>query len=791
MTGKTHTERVKAAQGFVARWRGRGQEKSDTHQFWMDLLGSVLGLDDLTTAIHFEARTSGAGWVDAVIPDAKTFIEQKSLGVDLDQPELRQGRMVTPFQQAKKYADEQRYSQRPKTIVVCNFGEFRIYDLDRENPEDDFDSFLLGELPDQLHLLQFLVDPQAKRQRREEKVSLDAGALIGKLYNLLEAQYLDPESEDAKHSLNVLCVRLVFCLFAEDSGIFPKNALYRYLSDVPTRELRNALIRLFRQLDTPFDERDPYDQGLFAQLPYVNGGIFRQTDIEIPNFTEEIRTLLLDEISGETDWSQISPTIFGGVFESTLNPQTRHDGGMHYTSPENIHRVIDPLFLDDLKDELEHIIQDPGVGAVKRRNNLKRFHDKIAGLTFLDPACGSGNFLTETYISLRRLENKVLTELAHSQTSLDFGEVFSPTKVSISQFYGIEVNDFAVSVAQTALWIAKLQADAETEILTSGNIDNLPLTDAAHIALGNALTEDWEAVLPAGDCAYVMGNPPFLGARNQSKEQKADLQHALKSAGATKNLGNIDYVGGWYAKAAAYMGDEKIRCAFVSTNSVTQGEQVANLWAPLWEQGIRIDFAHDTFRWKNEAEDQAAVFCVIIGFSKLRGPKTLFHYPTADGEAEVSHPESINAYLRDAPEVFVWSRTIPLSDVPKIGIGNKPIDGGSYLFKPAEKDDFLAEEPKAEKFFHRWYGSQEFIKGVERWVLWLGETTPAELQSMPKVLERVRAVKEYREASKSAPTRKIAATPTRFHVENSPENDSLLVPRVSSERRKRVPIGVR
>lgn len=742
-----------------------------------------------TTALHFESRTSGAGWIDVVVPDAKTFIEQKSLGIDMDKPEPRQGTMVTPYQQAKRYADQQRNSKRPDYIVICNFGEFRIHHLDDDFPETEYESFKLEELPEQLHLLDFLVNPQAQRARREQKASLQAGELIGKLYKLLREQYVDPDSAASQHALNVLCVRLVFCLFAEDAGIFPKNAVLNYLAPFNASALRLALKRLFIQLDTPLDQRDPYDEQALAVMPYVNGGLFTGTDVEIPNFTDEIRELLITELSADTDWSHISPTIFGGVFESTLNPETRHQGGMHYTSPENIHKVIDPLFLDGLTDELTDIINEPGVGVVKRRNNLKRYHDKLAGLTFFDPACGSGNFLTETYISLRRLENKVLSELANDQTALDFGGESSQIKVHISQFYGIEINDFAVSVAQTALWIAKLQADAETEILTSANIDNLPLRDSANIMLGNALQLDWADVLEPDQCSFVIGNPPFLGARNQSKKQKAELQATFKSIGATKNLGNIDYVGGWYAKAAKYLGNHDIRAAFVSTNSICQGEQVANVWSRLWDMGIRIDFAHDTFKWTNGAADQAAVYCVIVGFSKLGGPKTLFHYPTVTGEPEISHPKQLNAYLKDAPEVFVWSRSKPLSDVPSMGIGNKPIDGGNYLFTQEEKDQFLRAEPKSDPFFHRWYGSREFIQGIERWVLWVGEASTAELNRLPLVKERIKAVRDYREQSSSAGTRKLAARPKRFHVENIPTTTTILLPQTSSERRKYIPVG--
>lgn len=405
-------------------------------------------------------------------------------------------------------------------------------------------------------------------------------------------------------------------------------------------------------------------------------------------------------------------------------------------------------------------------------------------------ACGSGNFLTETYLSLRRLENKVISELFAGQTSVSFDDVdISPIKVSLNQFYGLEINDFAVAVAGTALWIAELQANLETEMIVTRNIESLPLSDGGRIVHGNALETDWDEIIPAQVCDYIIGNPPFLGARNQSAEQKAEIKTVFEAIGATRNLGDIDYVAAWYAKATKYMGDHKVRSVFVSTNSICQGAQVANIWHPLYEQGIRIDFAHDTFKWANESNDQAAVYCVIVGFSKLGGTKKLYHYTDVAGEPELLYPEKINAYLKDAPDIFVWNRSKPLQNVPEMGIGNKPIDGGNYLFTPEEKREFLKLEPAAEKFFHRWYGSQEFIKGVERWVMWLGEATPAELRAMPHVLERVQSVKELRLASKSAPTRKLAETPTRFHVENIPYGNSLLIPEVSSERRRYIPIG--
>lgn len=770
---------------FVEQWTGRGAEKEDTASFWIELLRDVVGMKDVHTNVRFEEATKDRGYIDVTIRDAKTIIEQKSLGVPLDKTDIRQGTPVTPFEQAKRYADSLRNSERPDTIIVCDFDYFRIHDLDSENPAEEYITFRLSELPEQLYLLDFLIDPQQARRRREEQVSLAAGELLGELYTMLRQQYIDPDTPEAQHSLNVLCVRLVFLLFAEDAGVFRKDTFLNYLRQVPASMARTALKELFAYLDTPDAQRDPYAEAALKAFPYVNGGLFADQGVEIPNLSQAILDFLINEMSQGTDWSQISPTIFGGVFESTLNPETRRAGGMHYTSPQNIHRVIDPLFLDALKAELEEILTAEGVGDRKRRNQLEAFHNKIAGLTFFDPACGSGNFLTETYIHLRKLENKIISELQQHQGVLALDE-HSPLKVSLNQFHGIEINDFAVNVATTAMWIAELQANGEAQTIVHGLVNDLPLTNSAHIVQGNALELDWAEVVSPEDCDYIIGNPPFVGARNQSKEQKAELATVFRGA---KNAGNIDYVAGWFLKAAQYMGDHPIRSAFVATNSICQGEQVANVWAPMYDLGVRIDFAHDTFRWTNESKGQAAVFVIIVGFSKLGGETRLFHYPSVDSQPTLQHPSALNAYLKDAPDVFVWNRSKPLCEVPEMGIGNKPIDGGHYLFTPEEKEGFLATEPGAEPFFKRWYGSQEFIKGIERWVLWLGDTTPSELTKLPESLKRVQAVRELRLNSKSAPTQKLAATPTRFHVENMPDGESILVPEVSSENRHYIPLG--
>lgn len=545
---------------------------------------------------------------------------------------------------------------------------------------------------------------------------------------------------------------------------------------------------LFEAIDTPLDKRDEYMDEDLAAFPDGNGGLFADSSIIVPQMTPEILEAITDA-SQDFDWREISGVIFGGVFEGTLNPETRHAGGMHYTSVENIERCLKPLFLDELWDELHEAEGERT--ATKRKQALARLHDKVASITIGDPACGSGNFLTEAYRQLRTIENRIIEdELSEEtgnagQTSLVIAQD-SPVRVSLDQLYGIEINDFAVSVAKTALWITEEQMLRKTqEIYVGYDFDFLPLRSLSNLHEGNALKTDWSEVFP-DDLTYLVGNPPFLGARNQSKEQKAELLEVFDGA---KNAGNIDYCGAWYMKAARFTQGKRTRCALVSTNSICQGEQVANLWKPLYDLGIHIDFAHNTFRWDNEAADKAHVFCVIVGFSRESGTKTLFYHATPDSDEEQIPTARINAYLKDAPDVFIYSRSKPICDVPEMGIGNKPIDGGFYLFTDEEKDDFLKKEPKAEGFFHPWLGSKEFIHGYHRWCLWLGEATFSDLKQLPECRKRVEQVREYRLASKSAGTRKIADKPTRFHVENMPEGSSIIIPEVSSSRRKRVPMG--
>ena len=780
----TTAQQQQAARNFAAYWKDKGYEKGESQSFWLSLLRDVYGVEHPEQFIQFEEQVhlDHTSFIDGTIPATHVLIEQKGLGKDLNKPiKQSDGALLTPFEQAKRYILELPVSQHPRWVVTCNFSTFYVYDMERPRGEPEI--IELANLEKEYYRLQFLVDAGNEHLKREMEVSIAAGEIVGLLYDAFYKQYANPESEHSLKSLNKLCVRLVFCLYAEDAGIFGHHGMFHdYLKGFDTRGLRKGLVDLFRVLDTKPQDRDPYlkdDNPDLAAFPYVNGGLFSDENIEIPPFTDEIRNLLLEKASENFNWSEISPTIFGAVFESTLNPETRRSGGMHYTSIENIHKVIDPLFLDELKAELDEICANPVERT--RTAKLRVFQRKLASLTFLDPACGSGNFLTETYLSLRRLENKILVELSHGQVTM-YSASESPIQVSISQFYGIEINDFAVTVAKTALWIAESQMMKETEKILLVPLEFLPLKTNAFIVEGNALRVDWESVVPKSKLNYIMGNPPFVGARLMGKEQKADVNTIFPG---WKNAGNLDYVCCWYKKAADIMQGTSVRSALVSTNSVSQGESVANLWKPLFDDGVHIDFAYRTFRWDSEAKIKAHVHCVIIGFSVAASstPKKLF-----DGD-RYQVANNINGYLLDGKNVFVESRSKPICNVPEIGIGNKPIDGGFYLFEKEEMEDFIKKEPSSKKYFRPWYGSREFINQKPRYCLWLGECTPAELKAMPHCMERVKAVREYRLASPSAGTVKLADKPTRFHVENMPKGHYVVIPEVSSEKRRYIPIG--
>lgn len=779
----TDMEQRKAAKHFAEFWKGKGYEKGESQKFWLSLLGEVYGVEHPAEYISFEDQVhlDHTSFIDGYIPRTRVLIEQKGLGKDLLKPiKQSDGSLLTPFQQAKRYITELPVDAHPKWVITCNFERFLIYDMNRPNGEPE--EILLENLPTEYYRMNFLVDTGDANIKREMEISMQAGELVGKLYDAFLKQYKDPTNESTLRSLNALCVRLVFCLYAEDAGIFGKhNMFHDFLRNRGMQKGRKALRELFRILDQKPEERDPYlaeDDPELAAFPYVNGGLFSDENIEIPPFNDEIYNLLLIRASEDFNWSEISPTIFGAVFESTLNPETRRKGGMHYTSIENIHKVIDPLFLDGLRAELDEIKQ---VSAIKtRERRLRAFQEKLASLKFLDPACGSGNFLTETYLSLRKLENEVLKEMFGGQIMI--GVAIDPIKVSIGQFYGIEINDFAATVAKTALWIAESQMMKATEDIVHMNLDFLPLKSYVNIVEGNALEKNWEDLVSKEELSYIMGNPPFVGARLMDDKQKKDINAIFAG---WKNAGNLDYVCCWYKKAADMMKDTAIRAALVSTNSVTQGESVSLLWKPLFESGVHIDFAHRTFRWDSEASSKAHVHCVIVGFSLApnNAPRIIY----SDGRPQIV--SNINGYLIEADNVFVDSRSKPLGDVPEIGIGNKPIDGGNYLFTEEEMQEFIAKEPASREWFKPWYGSQEFINRKPRYCLWLGKCPPNILRKMPECLKRVEAVRDFRLSSSSAGTVKLADKPTRFHVENMPEGTYILVPEVSSERRRYVPMG--
>lgn len=778
----TEKEQKQAAKEFAEFWKDKGYEKGQSQTFWLQLLSQVYDVERPEKYIEFEDQVhidKSTGFIDGYIPTTKILIEQKSIDKDLRKG-IRQsdGSLLNPFQQAKKYIAELPVSKHPKWIITCNFKSFLIYNM--ENPNGEPEEILLKDLEKEYYRLQFIVDVENTNLKKEMEISIKAGELVGKIYDEILPLYKNPENEETLESLNMLCVRLVFCLYAEDAGLFGKHGIFHdYLEKFNTDDLRRALIDLFKVLDTKPQDRDPYMKEDLAQFPYVNGGLFADENIEIPNLNDTVKELLLSNASEDFDWSDISPTIFGAVFESTLNPETRRSGGMHYTSIENIHKVIDPLFLDDLKSELDGILMIKVLKA--RKEKLLAFQQKLSELKFLDPACGSGNFLTETYLSLRRLENKALE--AYQGGQIGFGdENINPIKVSIGQFYGIEINDFAVTVAKTALWIAESQMMHETENILHLNLEFLPLKSYTNIIEGNALRIDWNDVIPNGELNYIMGNPPFVGARLMNESQKEDISNIFKG---TKGSGNLDYVSCWYKKATNYIDNTKIEVAFVSTNSITQGEQVAILWKDILERGVNINFAYRTFRWDSEASLKAHVHCIIIGFSFIkRTEKYLYE------NDKVKKANNINPYLIDAPNVYIESHSSPLCNVPKMDFGSMPNDGGFLSnYSKEQKEDICNRYPNTEDLFKNIVGAEEFINNKERYCIWLKDVEPSIYKSNSIIMEAIKNVKDLRENSNREATRKLAITPYLFGEIRQPKTDYLLVPSTSSERRRYIPIG--
>lgn len=776
----TDVEKREAARMLFYKWKDRGKEDEDDRSYWIDIMQDLMGVDHVTDKLEFQKKVVGLDGntkrIDVYIPSTKVLIEQKSLNIALDKPQSGHNGM-TPYEQAKMYDNSLPHSEKARWIILSNFREIWIYDMDERVPEPT--KIEISNLQTQYTILEsVLIAKEKKTVTKEMEISLKAGELVGKIHEKLQEQYMDPSSDDAQRSLNILCVRLVFCLYAEDAGLFgERDAFSSYIEQYDPKDIRRVLIDLFKVLDTPIDKRaDLYFEDDLLAFPYVNGGLFKDEDIIIPKFTEGIKDAII--ASAKFDWSEISPTIFGAVFESTLNPETRRKGGMHYTSIENIHKVIDPLFLDDLTKELDGICD---IQVEKnRKNKLLAFQSKLAMLKFFDPACGSGNFLTETYISIRRLENRMLKEYFRGQ--MVFGEV-EPIQVTISQFYGIEINDFAVTVAKTALWIAESQMMKETEDVVHMNLDFLPLKTNAYIVEGNSLRIDWDEIIPKNELSYIMGNPPFSAGRRMGESQRDDMN--LVASDFPKN-GELDYVSLWYIKAARYMACTKIRAGFVSTSSIVQGEQVILLWKILFEKyNLDIFYAIRSFNWESEASSKAGVHCIIILFT-ITNLVTSKYIVDGDNKTIASH---INGYLMDSEDLWVEGQKKAICNVPAISNGSKPLDNAICAFSPEEKESFIAAEPLSAPYFYKYMGSREFINNIERWFLLINRIPPHELSQMPYVRQKLKEIREYRLSSNSAQTIKLAETPAKFHFENMPTKEYLVIPQTSSGRRRYIPIG--
>ena len=785
--------RQQNAREFVKTWSSpnKGREDADRQTFWNDLLQRVYGINDYYNYITYEkdVQVKAGGKVttrriDGYIPSTKVMIEMKGKKIkDLTKP-LKQsgGGGLTPFEQAKRYANSLPNSEQPRWILVSNFNEIDIHDM--EKPLAKPTVIKLSDLPQKVKLLEFIVNASQQKVIDEKKLSVDAGNLVAKIYHELTNAYaqgrgVDVNSPEIQRSLNMLIVRLVFLLYADDSNLFGKDNIFQaFIERREPRDIRRDLSTLFKVLDQPESERDPYLDDEFNQFAYVNGGMFSDENVIIPQFTDELKRLIVEEAGAGFDWSGISPTIFGAVFESTLNPETRRSGGMHYTSIENIHKVIDPLFLNDLHDEFDKI-QNMGNNN-QRVIKAREFREKLGKLNFLDPACGSGNFLTETYLSLRKMENECLRIITGDQGTLAITDDSDP-KVKIQNFYGIEINDFAVSVARTAMWIAESQMWEQTKDITFANKDFLPLDSNDSIYEGNALRMNWEDIVKPYELDYIMGNPPFVGYSLQTKEQKQDIKQEFFKY--TDKYGKFDYVSGWYIKGAKYIQNSTIKVGFVSTDSIIQGEQAPEIWKVLFNDfHIFINYGYRSFEWNNEAANKAKVDVVIVGFSTKEDKN-----PTIYDEQKIISAKHINQYMYDSDNIFIDTTRKYIEAMPKMKTGNRPADGGALILSPKEAKELVNEEPQSKQFIKKLTGSKEFITGKYRYCLWLVNVTPKQLRSMPLVLKRVEQCKENRLSG--APDRqKLAATPHLFREQMNPDN-YMIVPLVTGCRRKYVPFG--
>ncbi len=754
---------------FSSRWVSVVRERSEAQTFWNEFF-DIFGISRRRVAA-FEAPVkklgNNAGAID-LFWKGMLIVEHKSLGKNLDRA----------YQQALDYFPGIAEQDLPKYVLVSDFAKFHLYDLEAHRETD----FPLADLPAQIHRFGFMSGYTKRTYQDEDPVNVQVAEKMGELHDALLAGGYDG------HKLEIFLIRLIYCLFADDTGIFPRDH-FRFIVEEKTREDgtdTGALIaQVFQTLDTPPEKREKAIDEDLEKFPYVNGAIYEEV-LRFPNFDSKMRRTLLDCLT--FDWSRVSPAIFGSMFQSVMDPGKRRNLGAHYTSERNILKVVRGLFLDDLYREFEALQSD--------LRKLNRFHERIARLRFFDPACGCGNFLIIAYRELRRLEIAVLKQMRKLRG--DVPETWQTdisllSRIDVDAFYGIELEEFPVRIAEVALWLTDHQMNMELSAEFGQTYTRLPLKKSAHIAQGNALRLDWDALVPKPVAAemettlFILGNPPFVGKHNRSAEQTADM---LALGTGLNSLGVLDYVCAWYLKAAEYIRGTKIKVAFVSTNSITQGEQAGVLWPWLFGQGVKIHFAHRTFKWSNEARGNAHVYCVIIGFAAFDVPvKRLYDYETPVSEPMEIRAQNINPYLVDAADIVITSRNRPLQNVPEMVYGNKPVDGGNLFLRDAEKSEFLNKEPRAEKYVRRILGSQEFINGENRWCLWLKDAAPGEIRTMPEIMRRVEAVRKFRMQSKKAATVRQAEIPSLFAEIRQTDIDYLLVPLVSSEHRKYIPLG--
>ena len=781
---------MKNIKNFIERWKNRGNENSEDQIFWLEFFHEVFEIDEPTKLIQFQkpVKLSHVSFIDAYVLSTRIIIEQKSFNVDLDKAEKQSdGTYLTPFEQAKRYYDWLPKSEKGNYIVVCNFQEFRIHDM--EHPKAKPEIILLENLEDEAEKFSFLTDLKAKppKEIHEEKISIKAGELVKKLKSSLKSRYKNSASKNSLKSLTILCVRIVFLLYAEDSGLFNKNQFHDFLKK--QNNPRRALIDLFEVLSQKIEERDFYLDEDLKNFPYVNGGLFEEKNIEIPQIDGEPLEIILNEMSEGFNWSGINPTIFGAIFESVLDSDERRSGGMHYTSLENIKKIIEPLFLNELKKELEDFINLPSTTKKQKESKIKKFiefQDKLSKLKFFDPACGSGNFLTETYLSLRRLENRGLEELMNQQINFASGD-FTPIKISLGQFFGIEINDFAVSVARTALWIAESQMMNETKSIIKIADDVLPLKNFNNVIEANALTLDWTTLVKPDELNFIISNPPFVGQSVRTREQ-SDEMALIWGKGEIET--KLDYVICWYKKAVDFMKNTKIKAAFVSTNSICQGESVPTFWKKMIDSDVVINFAYRPFVWTSEAAEKAAVHCVIVGFSTFESNEVKFIF---DGENKIEAVH-INPYLYDAPDIWITNRiNRPQNNLPKMTTGNPPTDDGGLLLTADEKQKLEAKYPILKKYIRPFIGAREFLHDklgeFSRYCLWFKDGNPSDYAKISEIKERFQKVKAIREKSNADRIKKMADFPYLFCQIRQPDSTYLVVPRHSSENRKYIPIG--